>query len=125
MAKDKRIVLPKVLTKSFMLRVGDQTPDFIGSIQKNGGGQIRLSDFIGQRVALYFYPKGSAYGCNEQACSIRNDWKTIKEAGIVVIGVSGGRGKSHQKFAEKTIFHFLLYPTQKRKSWTFMAFGEE
>ncbi|MCY4224871.1 MAG: peroxiredoxin [Bacteroidetes bacterium] len=90
-----------------MLQVGDQAPDFTGLNQEKNRDAIQLSDFIGQRVTLYFFPKSGAYGCKHQACGIRDHWQIIQELLIVVIGVSGGHAKSHQKFVNK---HDLPFP---------------
>ncbi|MCY4159528.1 MAG: thioredoxin-dependent thiol peroxidase [Bacteroidetes bacterium] len=89
-----------------MLQVGDQAPDFTGV--SGEGHPLRLQDFIGHKVALYFYPKDDTSGCTAEACSIRDNWSGFEEMGIQVIGVSGDSVESHQKFAAKYKLPFAL-----------------
>lgn len=90
-----------------MLQIGDLAPDFTGRIGENDGDVIRLSDYIGQRVVLYFFPYINSYGCTTEACSFRDKWEVIQEEEIVVIGVSANSVKSQRKFAMK---HHLPFP---------------
>lgn len=95
-----------------MLHIGDQAPDFAGETQD--GKKLRLCDFEGRKVVLYFYPKDNTPGCTLEACSIRNHWAKFEEAGIDVIGVSGDSVQSHQKFSAKHKIPFaLLADTEK------------
>ncbi len=107
-----------------MLQVGDQAPDFTG--RSGDGGELQLSDFAGRRIALYFYPKDDTPGCIMEACSIRDYWEAIQEAGIVVIGVSGDSVKSHRKFTAR---YDLLFPlvadTEKEIMATYGVWGEK
>lgn len=81
------------------LEVGTVAPEFEGDTQH--GGSLRLSDLRGQKVALYFYPKDDTPGCTKQACSLRDGWDRLQEAGIAVVGVSKDDAASHDDFAEK------------------------
>src|SRR5437667_9508145 len=80
---------------------GDKAPDF--TTQDEQGKSYKLSDLIGQKVALYFYPSDHSfsYGCSLQACSIRDGFSDLKEAGITVLGMSKGSAKQKKHFSEK------------------------
>jgi peroxiredoxin Q/BCP len=96
-----------------MLELGDQAPDFVGPL--GDGGQLRLSDFSGRKIALYFYPMNDTPGCVLEACSIRDTWNSLEEAGIIVIGVSPNSTKSHQRFAAKYKLPFFLVADKDKK----------
>ena len=81
-------------------------PDFLGTDQD--GKEIRRSDFPGKKIALYFYPKDSTPGCTAQACSLRDNYQALIDAGYQVIGVSVDSAASHKKFIEKIICRFRL-----------------
>jgi peroxiredoxin Q/BCP len=85
---------------------GDQAPDF--ALQADTGATVRLSDFRGKRVVLYFYPKDDTSGCTTQACGFREQYPTITERDAVVLGVSPDSVASHQKFKTKHDLPFLL-----------------
>lgn len=88
------------------LQIGDQAPDFEA---KNQNDQIvKLSDFHGKKVVLYFYPKDNTSGCTAQACNLRDNYAALTKAGYEVIGVSKDGVKSHQKFVEKQDLPFTL-----------------
>jgi thioredoxin-dependent peroxiredoxin len=88
------------------LEVGNVAPDF-QSIDQNGN-PIKLSDFKGKKVVLYFYPKDNTPGCTAQACDLRDNYEALQKAGYVVLGVSSDSAKSHQKFIEKQSLPFSL-----------------
>lgn len=88
------------------LTVGQQAPDFTSKDQN--GNAISLSQFKGQKVALYFYPKDLTSTCTVQACNLRDNLPTINEAGYTVLGVSTDDEKSHQKFIAKHELNFTL-----------------
>ena len=88
-----------------MLAPGQPAPDFAAPDQH--GNLVRLPDFRGRRVALYFYPKDDTPGCTAQACNLRDHHAPLLAAGIQVIGVSTDSEASHQKFALK---YELPYP---------------
>ncbi|PAC30692.1 thioredoxin-dependent thiol peroxidase [Flectobacillus sp. BAB-3569] len=88
------------------LTVGSVAPDFE---QKNQDGElVKLSDFRGQKVVLYFYPKDSTPGCTAQACNLNDNLDGLKAKGYVVLGVSVDSPKSHKKFIEKYGLGFTL-----------------
>ena len=88
------------------LQPGDKAPAFKGVDQD--GNVISLSDYRGQRVILYFYPKDNTPGCTAQACNLRDNYDELTGLGYQVIGVSGDSVKSHKKFEEKFDLPFPL-----------------
>jgi len=106
-----------------MLKVGDEAPDFIAQTQH---GEVRLSDYKGKKVALYFYPKDGTPGCTKQACNLRDNTDTLDSNGIVVLGVSGDSLKSHQNFANKHGLPFpLVSDPEKEIMRTYGVWGEK
>lgn len=89
-----------------MPKVGSKAPDF-GAVDQDGN-EVKLSDFRGKTVALYFYPKDDTPGCTAEACSFRDDMEIVQEAGIKVIGVSADGMESHKKFEKKYGLNFSL-----------------
>ena len=89
-----------------MLKEGDIAPDF--SLISDEGKDIKLSDFRGKKVVLYFYPKDNTPGCTKEACSFRDVYNDILLKGAVVIGISIDPPKSHKKFKEKFVLPFYL-----------------
>ena len=88
------------------LHVGDPAPDF--ELPSDGGQAVKLSDFRGKRVVLYFYPKDDTPGCTTQACGFRDAYPQIEEQNAVVLGISPDGVKSHQKFKTKYNLPFML-----------------
>ena len=88
------------------LEPGQEAPDFEAPTQT--GDTLRLSDYRGQWVALYFYPKDDTPGCTKQACNLRDGEMQLKQAGIAVIGVSEDDTASHEAFADKYDLPFPL-----------------
>lgn len=88
------------------MKVGDKAPEVLGVNQ--AGKEIRLSDYAGRKIALYFYPKDNTSGCTAEACSLRDGYDELREAGYEVIGVSKDSEKSHQRFIEKQSLPFDL-----------------
>ncbi|MBL4862892.1 MAG: thioredoxin-dependent thiol peroxidase [Crocinitomicaceae bacterium] len=88
------------------LVVGDQAPEFSSKDQK--GKEIKLSDFTGKKVVIYFYPKDNTPGCTLQACNLRDNYDTLQEAGIVILGVSADTEEKHQKFINRFDLPFPL-----------------
>ena len=89
-----------------MLQVGTKAPDF--TLFDKDGNAISLSQFLGKRVVLYFYPKDNTPGCTRQACAFAGAYKEFAARGVVVIGISRDSVASHQKFAEKYELPFIL-----------------
>ena len=89
-----------------MLQNGDYAPDF--SLEDKEGQTIRLSDFKGKKVVLYFYPKDNTPGCTRQACAFSGLYSDFQKRNIEVIGISRDSVASHAKFAEKYGLPFIL-----------------
>ncbi len=89
-----------------MLQKGDKAPYFEGPDQD--GNIIRLSDFAGRRLVLYFYPKDSTPGCTAEACDLRDNYQRFLDLGYAVVGVSKDSTASHQKFIAKYGLPFPL-----------------
>jgi len=89
-----------------MVEEGKPAPDF--ELTSDGGEHIKLSDFRGKPVVLYFYPKDDTPGCTTQACGIRDVYADFRERGAVVLGVSPDDEGSHGKFKEKYSLPFTL-----------------
>lgn len=87
------------------MEIGTQIPDLLGRDQD--GREVRLSDFPGRKVALYFYPKDNTPGCTQEACNLRDNYASLLDAGYAVVGVSADSERSHQRFREK---HQLPFP---------------
>lgn len=96
-----------------LLEVGDKAPDFTTVDQD--GQRVKLSDFRGKKVVLYFYPKDDTPGCTKEACSLRDSWSAFRRRKIEVLGVSAQDEKSHKKFAEKFSLPFRLLADAERK----------
>jgi peroxiredoxin Q/BCP len=88
------------------LEVGQMAPDFEAKIET--GETIKLSDYRGKKVILYFYPKDNTPGCTAQACNLRDNYEALQKAGYVVLGISSDAEKSHLKFIEKQALPFSL-----------------
>jgi peroxiredoxin Q/BCP len=107
-----------------MLKEGDVAPDF--KTRDGSGNPINLSDFRGQKVVLYFYPKDDTPGCTKEACSFRDSHSTYEDAGIKVLGVSLDDEASHQAFAAKYSLPFtLLSDTDHSVSEAYGVYGEQ
>ena len=106
------------------LKAGDKAPDILGTDQD--GKEIKLSDYSGKKLVLYFYPKDSTPGCTAQACNLRDHYADLKENGYEVIGVSADSASSHQKFIAKQQLPFtLIADTEKSLSEQFGTWGEK
>lgn len=88
------------------LSKGDKAPSFNSKDQN--GNEVKLEDYAGKKVALYFYPKDMTPGCTNQACNLRDHFSDLKKEGIVVLGVSPDDEKRHQKFIDKHELPFTL-----------------
>ena len=89
-----------------MLKKGIKAPLF--TLPDRDGNAVSLSDFLGKKVVLYFYPKDNTPGCTRQACAFAGLYEEFKKKDIVVIGISKDSVASHQKFAEKYNLPFIL-----------------
>lgn len=88
------------------MNIGDKAPEILGYDQS--GKEIKLSDYAGKKLVLYFYPKDSTSGCTAEACSIRDNYSDLKKAGYEVVGVSVDSAASHVKFIDKNKLPFTL-----------------
>lgn len=106
------------------MKIGDKAPEVLG-IDANGN-EVKLSDFAGRKVILYFYPKDNTPGCTAQACSLRDSYAELQAAGYEVIGVSKDSAASHTKFAQKHELPFtLIADTDKTLNEAFGVWREK
>ena len=106
------------------MNIGDKAPEILG-LNENGE-EIRLSNYQGKKIVLYFYPKDSTSGCTAQACNLRDNYTELRKAGYKVIGVSVDDAKSHQKFIAKNELPFtLIADTDKKLVEQFGVWGEK
>ena len=97
-----------------MLNIGDRAPEF--TLKDKNGNDVRLSDFIGKKVVLYFYPKDNTPGCTRQACAFAGAYDEFKTKNVEVIGISKDSVASHVKFAEKYQLPFVLLSDPELKA---------
>ena len=94
------------------LKAGDKAPDFKGTIET--GEEVKLSDYKGKKLVLYFYPKDNTPGCNNEACNLRDNYNAMLAQGYEVLGVSPDSEAKHIKFIEKFNLPFhLIADTEK------------
>jgi thioredoxin-dependent peroxiredoxin len=106
------------------VKVGSKAPNILG--KDENGNLIQLSDFQGKKIVLYFYPKDNTSGCTAQACSLRDNYQSLKDLGYQVIGVSIDNEVSHQKFIQKFELPFpLIADTEKLLVETFGVWSEK
>ncbi len=89
-----------------MLQIGQKAPNF--TLQNAKGEEVSLTDFLGQKVVLYFYPRDNTPGCTRQACAFAGAYAEFEKRGVAVIGISKDSVASHLKFAEKHNLPFVL-----------------
>ena len=95
-----------------MLEIGMKAPNF--TLKDKDGNDVSLSDFLGKKVVLYFYPKDNTPGCTRQACAFAGAYKQFEAKGVEVIGISKDSVASHVKFAEKYDLPFVLLSDPER-----------
>ena len=106
------------------MTIGTKVPDLLGLNEK--GEEIRLSQYAGKKLVLYFYPKDSTSGCTTEACNLRDNYAALRRAGYEVVGVSVDSAASHQKFIAKHELPFsLIADTEKTLVETFGVWGEK
>ena len=107
-----------------ILKVGDIAPTF--ELPSETGEKVKLSDFRGKRVVLFFYPKDNTSGCTTQACGFRDNYPVIEEKNAVVLGVSPDDETSHQSFKSKYNLPFkLLVDADHKVAEAYGAWGEK
>jgi len=106
------------------MKIGDKIPDLLGLDQDDK--EVRLSDYKGQKIALYFYPKDNTGGCTAEACSLRDGYADLRKAGYEIIGVSKDSAKSHKGFIAKYNLPFrLIADTGNRLQELFGVWAEK
>ncbi len=96
-----------------MLSIGDKAPEF--ALPDISGSTVRLKDFRGKGVVLYFYPKDFTPGCTKEACSFNDALTSIRQRGATVLGVSADNIESHRKFAQKHGLQFQILSDPEKK----------
>ncbi len=94
-------------------KVGEKAPDFEGVIQT--GETVKLSDYKGKKLIIYFYPKDNTPGCTAESCNLGENYDLLKEKGYEILGVSADSEKSHNKFIDKYNLPFDLIADTERK----------
>ena len=106
------------------IAIGDRVPDLLGTDQE--GKEVRMSDYQGKKVALYFYPKDNTSSCTAEACSLRDGYEALQAKGYEIIAVSKDSAKSHQGFIQKQNLPFrLIADTETTLQQTFGVWAEK
>lgn len=106
-----------------MLEIGNKAPDF--TLTADDGSQVSLSDYLGQKVVIYFYPKADTPGCTQQACAVRDVYPNVGE-GVTVIGISLDLPDALVKFRQKYDLPFVLLSDPDHKvAEAYGAWGEK
>ena len=111
--RNKLLTLKKPTELMKHLKIGDKAPNFITEDQD--GSEVKLSDFEGFKLVLYFYPKDNTPGCTTQACNLSDNYEVLLQKGFKVLGVSPDSAKSHKKFIEKHSLPFPLLMDEDKK----------
>lgn len=118
------LIKTKYSTVMTHLKEGDKAPDFTGVNEK--GEEVSLSDYRGQKLVLYFYPKDNTPGCTAEACNLRDNHKQLKEEGYAILGVSPDSERKHQNFIKKYDLPFpLIADTDKEIANKYGVWGEK
>ncbi len=95
------------------LEAGDKAPEF--SVKDQDGNTVKLSDFKGKKLVLFFYPKASTPGCTAEACNLRDNWERFQEKGYAILGVSADTQKKQSNFKNKYEFPFPLLADEDKE----------
>lgn len=106
-----------------MLEVGTKAPDF--ELPDQNGELHKLSEYLGKKVILYFYPRDNTPGCTKQACGFSDRYPQFVEKGAVVLGVSKDSVASHKKFEENMDWHLHFYQIQSARLLKHMMYGRK
>ena len=96
-----------------ILKVGDNAPDF--SCKNQHGNTVNLSDMIGKKVVLFFYPKANTPGCTAEACNLNDNYNRFISEGYEIIGVSADSEKAQKNFSDKFSFEYSLLCDEDKK----------
>lgn len=106
------------------MEIGTKAPELLGLDQD--GNEIKLSDYAGKKLVLYFYPKDSTPGCTQEACNLRDNHERLLQEGYAVVGVSVQSAKSHKNFIAKNNLPFpLIADTEMKLNEAFGVWGEK
>ena len=106
------------------MNIGDKAPELLG--RDENGNELKISNFKGKKLVLYFYPKDSTPGCTSEACNLRDNYQRLLERGYAVVGVSVQDEKSHKRFIEKYQLPFpLIADTDHTLVEAFGVWGEK
>ena len=95
------------------LKIGDKAPQF--SVKDQDGNNIKLLDYKGKKVVLFFYPKASTPGCTAEACNLRDNWEHFKAKGYQILGASADSEKKQQNFKDKYELPFPLLADEDKE----------
>ena len=119
----KKIFKEKILINNMLIE-GEKAPQF--ELKDQSGKLVKLSDYKGKDVVIYFYPKDDTPGCTAEACSIRDNYNQYIKKGIVVLGISPDDERKHTKFKEKYQLPFtLLADTEKKVLKAYGVWGKK
>ncbi|MFW9994888.1 MAG: peroxiredoxin [Candidatus Odinarchaeota archaeon] len=96
-----------------MLKIGDTVPPFTAPL--DDGNTFNLDDYKGKNIIIYFYPRNNTPGCTKEACNIRDNYESLIEAGLTILGVSTDPVTSHQKFKNKYSLPFPLISDKEKQ----------
>lgn len=106
------------------LKAGDKAPEL--NINDQNGNTVKLADYKGKKLILYFYPKDDTPGCTAEACNLRDNYSALKKKGFEILGVSADNEKKHQKFIEKHSLPFpLLADTEQQVCNAYGVWGKK
>ena len=107
-----------------VLKIGDNAPEF--SCKNQNGEIINLSDFLGKKVVLFFYPTAHTPGCTAEACNLNDNYSRFKSEGYEIIGVSADSEKAQKNFSDKFSFNYsLLCDEDKKVISSYGAWGQK
>lgn len=95
------------------LKEGDKAPDF--KAEDQDGNEVKLSDYKGKKLVLFFYPKASTPGCTAEACNLSENYETMKAKGYEILGVSADSRKRQQNFKNKYYFKYPLLADENKE----------